>query len=458
MSASSGLIYEVTLTIERDIAEPFDQWLAEHVENMLDLPGFVSARVFEMDDDDDGYARRVTHYYLESENHLEQYFADNASDMRQSGIDRFGDRFRASRRILRQTEVVAGQIGHIENCLNCGMALGGQYCGNCGQRSRSRLISLWELVSDAFGDLFELDSRIWRTVVPLLVRPGKLTYDYLQGRRARFMPPFRTYLVLSILFFLVLLFDPKEDFGIFFDPEPDTPEEALESNATVEELRNEVLTELAKEGIIVSPDEADQAAGTTDSEPGEEEEDGDGLRITVDGEDNDCTMDESARENLPDWLSNRLSPERLEAVCEKVGADNGKALLAKLADNVPAALFFLLPLMAFVLKLLYPLSKRFYVEHLLFVVHYHAFFFLILILQMLYVGFGHWLRFPNWMVVVPLFATSLYIPVYLYKAMRRVYGQRHLATVPKFIGMVIAYWSGLLLIFGVTAVLAAFSL
>jgi len=458
MSASSGLIYEVTLTIERDIAEPFDQWLAEHVEDMLDLPGFVSARVFEMDDDDDGYARRVTHYYLESENHLEQYFADNASDMRQSGIDRFGDRFRASRRILRQTEVVAGQISHIENCLNCGMALGGQYCGNCGQRSRSRLISLWELVSDAFGDLFELDSRIWRTVVPLLVRPGKLTYDYLQGRRARFMPPFRTYLVLSILFFLVLLFDPKEDFGIFYDPEPDTPEETLESNATAEELRNEVLAELAEEGIIVSPDEADQTAGTTDSEPGEEEEDGDELRITVDGEDIGCTMDESARESLPDWLSNRLSPERLEAVCEKVGADNGKALLAKLADNVPAALFFLLPLMAFVLKLLYPLSKRFYVEHLLFVVHYHAFFFLILILQMLYVGFGHWLRFPNWMVVVPLFATSLYIPVYLYKAMRRVYGQRHLATVPKFIGMVIAYWTGLLLIFGVTAVLAAFSL
>jgi len=458
MSASSGLIYEVTLTIERDIAEPFDQWLAEHVEDMLDLPGFVSARVFEMDDDDEGYARRVTHYYLESENHLEQYFADNASDMRQSGIDRFGDRFRASRRILRQTEVVAGQISHIENCLNCGMALGGQYCGNCGQRSRSRLISLWELVSDAFGDLFELDSRIWRTVVPLLVRPGKLTYDYLQGRRARFMPPFRTYLVLSILFFLVLLFDPKEDFGIFYDPEPDTPEETLESNATAEELRNEVLAELAEEGIIVSPDEADQTAGTTDSEPGEEEEDGDELRITVDGEDNGCTMDESARESLPDWLSNRLSPERLEAVCEKVGADNGKALLAKLADNVPAALFFLLPLMAFVLKLLYPLSKRFYVEHLLFVVHYHAFFFLILILQMLYVGFGHWLRFPNWMVVVPLFATSLYIPVYLYKAMRRVYGQRHLATVPKFIGMVIAYWTGLLLIFGVTAVLAAFSL
>ena len=59
--------------------------------------------------------------------------------------------------------------------------------------------------------------------------------------------------------------------------------------------------------------------------------------------------------------------------------------------------------------------------------------------------------------VSPL-ASALYIPVYLYKAMRRVYGQRHLATVPKFFGMVIAYSTGLLLIFGVTGVLAAFSL
>ena len=65
---------------------------------------------------------------------------------------------------------------------------------------------------------------------------------------------------------------------------------------------------------------------------------------------------------------------------------------------------------------------------------------------------------PDWMVVVPLFATSLYIPVYLYKAMRRVYGQRHLATAPKFIGMIIAYFTGLLLILGITGVLAAFSI
>ncbi|HKJ20007.1 MAG TPA: DUF3667 domain-containing protein, partial [Woeseiaceae bacterium] len=100
------------------------------------------------------------------------------------------------------------QLPEYPDCLNCGTELRGQYCGHCGQRARSRLISLWELIQDAFGDLLELDSRLWRTVIPLLVRPGQLTRDYLEGRRARYMPPFRMYLVLSVVFFVVAFFDP----------------------------------------------------------------------------------------------------------------------------------------------------------------------------------------------------------------------------------------------------------
>ncbi|NIL93612.1 MAG: DUF3667 domain-containing protein, partial [Woeseiaceae bacterium] len=109
--------------------------------------------------------------------------------------------------------------GGSPDCLNCGAYMRGQYCAVCGQRARGRLISLWELITDAFGDLFELDSRLWQTLIPLLVRPGRLTHDYLQGRRARYMPPFRMYLVLSLLFFVVAFFDPREDLGLLFEPD-----------------------------------------------------------------------------------------------------------------------------------------------------------------------------------------------------------------------------------------------
>ena len=335
---------------------------------------------------------------------------------------------------------------------------------------------MWELLSDAFGDLFELDSRIWKTLVPLLVRPGKLTYEYLQGRRACFMPPFRTYLVLSILFFLVLLFDPKEDFGILFEPAEESTEQITEDDKFAREIRDEVLDELIAEGLIPADTGKDKAPENVEPEDTEEADDEatdepeskgqwDGIRITVDGDDDaesesddNCDINSMDDLNMPDWLSRRLTEERLQVVCERVSADNGTALLEKLKENMPAALFVLLPLMAFVLKMFYPLSKRYYVEHLLFVVHYHAFFFLILILQMLFSRLGIWLGFPEGLVEFVLVITSLYIPVYLYKAMRKVYGQGHLATVPKFLGLVFAYFSGLAAILAITARLAAFSI
>jgi Protein of unknown function (DUF3667)/Domain of unknown function (DUF4286) len=433
MSASSGLIYEVTLTIERDIIDSFDGWLANHVEEMLAIPGFISANVFALDDDGSGHVKRVTQYFLDSEGDLDSYLADQATAMRQSAIDRFGEQFSATRRILRETDIADGHIVAIENCLNCGTALSGQYCGNCGQRSSSRLISIWELLSDAFGDLFELDSRIWKTLIPLLVRPGKLTGEYLQGRRARFMPPFRTYLVLSIVFFLLAFFNPQEDFGFLFEPAQETPQQTSEAGNTTDAPGNEVLDELIAEGIIPPSDNSDGKASYCELNP----------------------MDMPA---MPDWLARRLTRERVQNFCEAVFADNGAALLDKLKDNIPAALFLLLPLMAFVLKVLYPLSKRYYVEHLLFVVHYHAFFFLILILQMLFSRLGGLLRLPDGLMGTALVATSLYVPVYLYKAMRRVYAQGHAATVPKFLGLAIAYFIGLTIIFGFAALFAAFSI
>src|SRR5210317_1901963 len=137
------------------------------------------------------------------------------------------------------------QLPDHPNCLNCGTELRGQYCGSCGQRARGRLISLWELLQDALGDIFEIDSRLWRTLIPLLIRPGKLTLDYLEGRRARYMPPFRMYLVLSVLFFVVAFFNPREDLSLLFEPEPEpTAEETQELDEARAEAM-EMLEELA---------------------------------------------------------------------------------------------------------------------------------------------------------------------------------------------------------------------
>jgi hypothetical protein len=426
MSSAPGPVYEVTLSIEREIAEEFDAWLAGHVREMLELPGFVRAMTFAAEDEDAGRRRRVTQYFLESDEALEEYLAGPAEAMRHEALSRFPDRFTASRRVLHPADGAGETAAPVEACRNCGTPLGGQYCADCGQRARSRLISIWELVRDAFGDLFELDSRLWRTLIPLTFRPGSLTRDYLMGRRARFMPPFRTYLVLSVVFFLIAFFDPREQLGMLFEPvEPATESTEPDRAAAV---RREAYEDLKAEGVIV-PGLAPDAEETAEDQPG--------FNVS-------CEIDDLENLALPGWLERRLTPERVQAACERVTADNGRAFIRQLLDNIPASLFILLPLMALVLKVLYPLSKRYYAEHLLFVLHFHAFFFLILTLEILFTRLATWLRLPDAISDLTVFAVSLYIPVYLYKAMRRVYGQGHAITILKFVFLLLSYFFGLL--------------
>ena len=471
MSEDVGPIYEVTLSVDREIINELDVWLTNHVEEMLQIPGFVRASVFAAEDDDQGRPQRVTHYYLESDADLEHYLAGPAELMRQSANERFAGRFTANRRVLHNAEMIDGTLKPIENCLNCGTALGGQYCGNCGQRSRSRLISIWELLRDSFGDLLELDSRIWRTLIPLITRPGKLTRDYLEGRRARYMPPFRTYLVLSIIFFLVAFFDPRQELGILFEPQEKTTQVSEEDEQGAAEVRQDTARDLAEDRVIVGdrldPGESirssitdDEADALDDSEEDETSDDEGGISINLsDGDtDGNCDVDDIENADIPEWLASRVTKERLQIVCERVIANDGKAFLSKLLDNVPAALFILLPLMALILKVLYPLSKRYYVEHLLFVIHFHAFFFLILILQIIFSRLGILLGLAESAIDITIFAVALYIPVYLYKSIRRVYEQRHIITIPKFLILLLAYFFGFSFILLFAALFAAFSI
>src|SRR6516165_4666774 len=87
-------------------------------------------------------------------------------------------------------------------CDNCGAAVSGHYCAACGQRLEAPVQSLWHFTQEATEDLTHTDSRLWRTLGALLFRPGYLTREFLAGRRARYLPPVRLYLVISVLFFL----------------------------------------------------------------------------------------------------------------------------------------------------------------------------------------------------------------------------------------------------------------
>jgi hypothetical protein len=87
-------------------------------------------------------------------------------------------------------------------CPNCGTPLEGPWCHACGQSSEDYHRSLPRLIAEAVGGLFELDSRVWRTMPDLFRNPARLTRNYLDGHRAPQAPPFRMFLIVVVLVFL----------------------------------------------------------------------------------------------------------------------------------------------------------------------------------------------------------------------------------------------------------------
>lgn len=278
-----------------------------------------------------------------------------------------------------------------EQCLNCGATLAGQYCSSCGQRAGVRIITLWTLTREVIGDLLDVDSRLWRSLLQLVFRPGQLTYEYLRGRRVQYIPPFRLYLVLSLVFFLLNSIDDERKFIV-------TSDGAAVQQSAVEDTKG-----------------ADQVADAAEEK---------------------SSCDDVTVEISNTWLAKYINYERAKRLCLIVQQDPQRFSDA-LFENLPAMMFLFLPLIAWIMDLLYIRTSRYYVEHLLFVVHYHALAFLLLSLS----GVIYLLSF--WMAALqPAFgalstAVSLYPLVYLYFAMRRVYGQRLLKL--RYVILIVVY-------------------
>jgi hypothetical protein len=317
--------------------------------------------------------------------------------------------------------------GDTQTCKNCSATLSNQYCSVCGQRAQVRIVSLWEFMRDVIDELFFLESRVWRTLGPLLFRPGMLTMDYLAGRRARYVPPVRLYIVLSVIFFVVI---------------------SLTDTVQIDTGADTAIEDIGKD-LPARPDaRAPGIASDDDGVVG-------AIELSKDEMTDSCTIDDAWVDSVPFGAEIR---DELLTTCEKILTDRGEAFRNALAEDIPLMMIFFLPLLAVSMKILYLFSRRYYVEHLLFFVHYHAFGFLLLTLLTLsdevaesFTVLETANRFVFWGGLVYLF-------VYLFRAMRRVYGQGRLVTGIKYFVLSICYVVFLALSFTGTAVYTALTL
>ncbi len=255
-------------------------------------------------------------------------------------------------------------------CANCGAALSGCYCAQCGQRADTAAHSVGHFLWEAIEALTHADSRVWGTLQPLLRRPGFLTREFFAGRRARYVQPLRLYLILSVVFFVL---------------------SALLSSGPAEHVHAKGQRSVTSE---------------------------------------DCA---NLQTDIP-WGRALLVP-RLKAACRDMVADGGRHLGETMVSNLGRAMFVFLPLMAILMKLLYWRPRRYYLEHLVLLIHNHAFVFVLLTLFILAT---HWLPAGGW--ALPFVLALIWIlPRYLYRSMKVMYGQSGLLTFLKFNVLVFAY-------------------
>lgn len=99
----------------------------------------------------------------------------------------------------------------IPECPNCGELRPGPHCAWCGQNDRDYRRSSWSLIADFFRETFELDSKLFRTLKLLLLKPGRLSAEFSRNRRASYVSPVRLYLFASVIYLFALSLAPTRD-------------------------------------------------------------------------------------------------------------------------------------------------------------------------------------------------------------------------------------------------------
>jgi hypothetical protein len=301
-------------------------------------------------------------------------------------------------------------------CDNCGAAVPGKYCSHCGQRFEHAIHSVLHFTREATEDLTHADSRLWSTLIALLFKPGFLTREFLSGRRVRYLPPLRLYLVLSVLFFLVI---GSGDHG------PRAVAVTLPSGNRTPTV------------ALVPADKTEAFA----AKPGE------------------TLQQQQERICKPEYdgparaLVNSFLEKECRLFLEYQSGGRSRALSEAFIHNLSRAMFVFLPALALVMKVMYRRPRHYYVEHLLFFLHNHAFGFLVFALLSLMTRFV-----PSSIGNLLTLGVLLYVPYYLFVSMRQVYGQGRRLTFAKLVVLSFTYFAGTAMTLAVTAMYSVYAL
>ncbi len=314
-------------------------------------------------------------------------------------------------------------------CLNCyhPLDISDEFCPNCGQLNSTKKLAFNDFFNEFFAGIFAYDSRFYRTLGILLFKPGKISKDYIEGKRVRYANPYRFYLSASIIFFLLWSATHQLEAPVEIDRE-DSLEQRREADSILaaQRLENPALD-------VVLP-----TLDTTGNQTVE----------YVPEKDLDTMSYFNARFKQWQVFSDHYKSTEMRNVKAALDSLNysqtgfNQWYYKKTVDaerfssdsdlfwnyfysKLPFIIFFYLPVFALFIWLLYLRRPFTYMEHLIFTFHNQTTWF---VLYGIAVGFNSILNTGT-----ATWIATIVFGFYLYKAFRRFYGQGRVKTILKFI-------------------------
>lgn len=275
-------------------------------------------------------------------------------------------------------------------CLNCGTVLIGAHCHACGQAAHVHK-TLGAFVHDLLHGVFHFEGKIWRTLPLLVWRPGRLTREYIDGRRASYVSP-----IALFLFSVFLMFAVVKQFSGAFDPGNIVKVNGVSVN---EGLPGQVkrLAGLKEQRAALS--RAGQSTAKVDGQIAGAEE---ALKV----------MQDVKSANL-DSVNARSAIPAVDRTFKALKTDPG-LVLYKLQNNAYKYSWALIPLSVPFVWLLFPFNRRFRLyDHTVFVTYSLCFMTLLVVVLSLAIAAG-----------VPLVALAAILipPFHMYRQLRGTYG------------------------------------
>jgi hypothetical protein len=337
------------------------------------------------------------------------------------------------------------------HCQNCGAELIGPHCAQCGQAAVDYRRSFRHVIVDVLDSFLNWDSKFFATIGLLIVKPWRLTNEFLAGKRVRYLHPLRLYLLASILFFFAVNYGAK---GLRLEPGKISEKNRSAVASAVAEKRDEIEAELDKENLSADQRKKAQdaldylskpsaaataAAGNGPSPtttppasptitPAASPADPEKRTYGAVNERPFLVFDADKKSSTPfeRWLETRAK--------EKMGEHGTKMglFIATLFSNLPYMMLCCIPLFAFVLKVLYIRRHIFYIDHLVYALHIHTFFYTAIMLIVLATmglnrtappALAGWIIALLWILFV----------VQIFLSIRRVYRQGWFMSTLKFL-------------------------